>query len=524
MAEEPLQPAFDSSSQPSFPVQIGPYHIENCLKKGTFNDLYLGLDPDTAEPVAIKTITDRTLNRPDLKEHFFREASFLSQIAHPNIVKFFQLGNWPLGHYLAMEYLTGPSLRQMILKNAFSLGGALELLLDLAKAIQYLHSHHILHCDLKPENILMDGEGNPKIIDFSIARKKNTPYRERSLAEQGFLGTPTYMSPERKEGGHELSYSSDIYSLAIIAYEMILGKLSHGVIHLALMPRGLHKVFSKALQPKPEDRYQEIDGLIEDLKSYLDSPSFQKDMESGSSSSYVAERLYQAQIRLLPLHQPFFGKMKIGVINHREIHFSGIYHDFFEMADQCYSVVMVEPPTHDADGVVYIAVVRGMIRALAPLARDPEHFLLLLNEQLLKDPIKQQFSMSYLILHPQQQELSYYSLQHTKLWHLPIETRQAKLIEAPNDKLGARPHPIFKAAKCRWARGDQIILHNQEMIKNPRAVANGLSEEEFAAVLQETIYSDPQKKVEALFRRASKLTARSKILHATCIISIENTG
>src|SRR6202040_2179363 len=112
-----------------------------------------------------------------------------------------------------------------------------------------------------PENILIDQNGLVKVIDFGISQLLTVDKTHDSHRQQ-FVGTPVYMSPEQRENPESVSYPSDIYSLGIIAYELVLGKLSHGQIHLSLMPKGLQKILNKALQPRQQDRYQDIVDFI----------------------------------------------------------------------------------------------------------------------------------------------------------------------------------------------------------------------------------------------------------------------
>ena len=120
---------------------------------------------------------------------------------------------------------------------------ALEIILQVAYALLHLHSHGVIHRDLKPENILITEEGEIKVIDFGIAQlheeEKNVTDADR------FLGTPNYMSPEQKEDPSSVTFSSDIYSLGVILYELILGKLSFGIINLIALPKGLKKICCK---------------------------------------------------------------------------------------------------------------------------------------------------------------------------------------------------------------------------------------------------------------------------------------
>ena len=182
--------------------------------------------------------------------------------------------------YIAMEFIQGISLRQYILQTPVSLKKALEIILDIAYALCHLHAHGVIHRDLKPENIIISDSGIVKVIDFGIAQILSEKKDDIGDFKQRTIGTPIYMSPEQKEYPEGVSYPTDIYSLGIIAYELILGKLSHGLIHLSLMPKGLQKIFNKMLQSKPEERYHDIVDLISDLSAYIVLPCHPKGKKS----------------------------------------------------------------------------------------------------------------------------------------------------------------------------------------------------------------------------------------------------
>ncbi len=253
------------------PEAIGPYKIECLLQKGGMSLLYLGTHPDTKEPIAIKVLSQRFLSNPDIIQRFLTEAEIISMADHPNIVKLYGHGEWEGGLYIAMEFIQGISLRQFILQNPISLTQGLQIIIDISYALCHLHTHGVIHRDLKPENILVTEQGTIKVIDFGISQLLQEKENPLSPPKQRLIGTPIYMSPEQRLNPEMVSYPTDIYSLGIIAYELILGKLSHGRIHLGLMPRGVQKILHHALQPQASDRYQDIVDFISDVSAYMHS-------------------------------------------------------------------------------------------------------------------------------------------------------------------------------------------------------------------------------------------------------------
>lgn len=266
----------NAAQKPPLPDKIGPYKVEALLEKGGMSFLYLAIHPETKEPIIVKVLFPEFLSNPEMVQRFIQEASIIAIADHPNIVKLYSQGEWEGGLYISMEFIQGISLRRYLLRNLISLKHALEIVMEISMALCHLHAHGIIHRDLKPENILVTDSGGIKVIDFGIAQLLTEDQRDPN-SKSRIIGTPIYMSPEQKMDPENTSYPSDIYSLGIITYELILGKLSHGQIHLSIMPKGIQKILAKALQQKPEDRYQDIVDFMTEISSYLHSPALLKE-------------------------------------------------------------------------------------------------------------------------------------------------------------------------------------------------------------------------------------------------------
>lgn len=274
----PFPPLHEEREFP-LPERIGPYKIQALLEKGGMSLLYLATDPKSDVPLIVKVLSPRFLSHPEMTNRFLKEAEIIALADHPNIVKLLGYGSWEGGLYIAMEFIKGTSLRQYLVQTPLSLRKSLEMILEIAYALCHLHTHGVIHRDLKPENILVDEKGQIKVIDFGIAQLIDPLEIEKNHENWGkkrLVGTPIYMSPEQRENPENVSYPSDIYSLGIVAYEVILGKLPGGQVRLSLMPKGFQKILSKALQPNISDRYMDIVDFISDLSSYAHSSDFEK--------------------------------------------------------------------------------------------------------------------------------------------------------------------------------------------------------------------------------------------------------
>ena len=260
-------PSSHELSKISIPYEIGPYRIKGLLKEGGTSFLYLGVKPKSQELLAIKVLKSKYLAQSDMVRHFMKEAQIIEMADHPNIVRLDGHGSWKKGVFIAMEFVQGISLRKLILQRALSFKKALEIVLEISKALSHLHAHQVIHRDLKPDNILLSETGAIKVIDFGISQVVHEP--KALTHKRKVMGTLSYMSPEQKMKDQEATFASDQYALAIIAYELCLSKLCYGVLQLSQLPKGLRNILAKALNQKPSDRYPSIDEFHEALFNYL---------------------------------------------------------------------------------------------------------------------------------------------------------------------------------------------------------------------------------------------------------------
>jgi eukaryotic-like serine/threonine-protein kinase len=484
---------------PEVPTSIGPYRIESLLERGGMSILYLGTHPETKEPTTLKVLSQKFLSHPEIVQRFLNEAEIIAMADHPNIVKLYGHGEWEGGLYIAMEFIQGISLRQYLLQNPMSLKRALEVIIDIAYALCHLHTHGVIHRDLKPENILVTESGQIKVIDFGIAQLLNEKDATGETSRQRTIGTPIYMSPEQRENPESVSYPSDIFSLGIITYELVLGKLSHGQLHLSLMPKGLQKILTKALQPNPKDRYQDIVDFITDVSTYLNSETMEKEKKVGDQISELSENLKQTESSLLPSKIPQWEDIEVGAATLKGLGFAGIYYDFVELPNKRNLLLFAEPINRGAAGVIFTAVLRGMILALRQLISQPMEFLSKLNQLLLEDPMGQSFTFVYLMMIPATDELFYVTCGESNLWHLPIKETIIKKLPPTSKELGIDPKENFSGQTIQWKINDLIFLGSHGLtISNDKI---GFTQSQFEYLALQNIQLFPQKQVEMILRK-----------------------
>ena len=264
------------------PTRIGRYEVVDRLGRGGMGVVYLASDPALGRTVAIKMLTE---DNDELRERFAREARSAAALKHANIVTIYDVGEDAGRPFIAMEYLDGETMAEMINRRApVALGRKLELMKELCAGLGYAHRNGIIHRDIKPANLMITAEGALKILDFGIARVR-ADATGGGLTRVGMLmGTPHYMSPEQAEG-LPVDDRSDIFSVGLVLYEILAsvrafpGDMPHVVLHDVLKnePRPLREIcpdidselegmVAKALAKKPADRYQTLSELARDLR------------------------------------------------------------------------------------------------------------------------------------------------------------------------------------------------------------------------------------------------------------------
>jgi len=294
-----------------FMFKTGRYEIAGEIGRGSMGVVYEGFDPLINRRVAIKTMRTEGLSDreyQDYKARFQSEAQSAGALAHPNIVTIHDFGEDHGVLYLAMEFLDGISLRQLLdEKGTLPIQSIIPIFQQASSALDYAHSHQIVHRDIKPANIMILESGLVKVTDFGIAKVLSN---EAGMTLSGqILGTPTYMSPEQVKG-QPVDGRSDIFSLGVILYELITGQKPFGGQNVTtvmykiineppvspleagtVIHPGFAHAIGKALAKDPDRRYQTCRELADDLTNYG-----QVGRGSSSGETMVAERPRIAEV------------------------------------------------------------------------------------------------------------------------------------------------------------------------------------------------------------------------------------
>jgi serine/threonine protein kinase len=451
------------------PLKIGPYKIDCLLNKGGMSILYLGAHPDIKEPIAVKVLIPKYCKNKEMARRFLKEAEIIGMAHHPNIVRLYGQGEWEKGLYIAMEFIQGISLRQFIQQKSLTPQRALEIVLQVAYALCHLHTFGVIHRDLKPENILITETGEIKVIDFGIAQIKYQKEKERITQKKRLMGTPIYMSPEQKENPSLVSYPSDIYSLGIIAYELILGRLSHGVIHLALLPKLLRNIIDKALKADIKERYQDVVDFITDLSQYMKTLSAEGERFKEEPSEDLVKFISDSQKILTPKKSIELQHLKIGIAISQGPPFSQPYLDFFHLPENRCVIAFAESQLSNPSSILLTSMFRGMMRMALRSDQNqtifPIQILNALNETIHQDPIHSNFNFSLLFLDAEKDQLSFASCKGSPLLHISKEPNTNCILAPSDSALGAEAAPTFIENIVSWKPGDILIIHSAEMGK-----------------------------------------------------------
>lgn len=258
---------------------LGGYRIESEIGRGGMSRVYRAYQPQLERWVAIKVLMTSAADKQSFLDAFRREAKAIAALRHPNIVTVYDYGEQEETAYIVMEFIPGGALSDLMKGAPMSWPEAANLIIPIARALAYAHSQGVIHCDVKPSNILLQQANWPLLADFGLLKILGS-----KIIDQGVMsGTPAYISPEQATGD-SITAHSDIYSLGIVLYELLAGRLpfrgdspSQLILQRLLEPPPLPSLFSEQISPHLEqvmmrmiarhsaDRYPDMQAVVEAL-------------------------------------------------------------------------------------------------------------------------------------------------------------------------------------------------------------------------------------------------------------------
>jgi len=292
-------------------MQYGRYRIVKELGKGNMGVVYQAHDPQIDRMVALKVLRADRVASEDFVARFLKEAQAIGRLSHPRIVTVYDVGEDHGSIYIAMEYLKGEPLNEILQKGGLSLEQAVDIVIQVAQALDYAHKEGIVHRDIKPSNIILTPDHKVKLTDFGIARIEDSTAGYQTQAGE-ILGTPIYMSPEQVTG-KKADGRSDIYSLGVLFYEMIVGRrpftgsnlaaIFHSITHDTpespaaadpFISRTLSDHVMMCLEKLPANRFQTGAQLVDTLSQLQTGPS-----QPAPQATASGRRSYRSMAQLL---------------------------------------------------------------------------------------------------------------------------------------------------------------------------------------------------------------------------------
>jgi WD40 repeat protein len=272
------------------------YELQEEIGVGGYGAVYRAIQPSVGREVAVKVILPQYANHPDFIRRFEAEAQIVARLEHPHIVPLYDYWREPDSAYLVMRWLRGGSLHERLTGQPWAPQALVPLLDQIAAALTAAHRHGVVHRDLKPANILLDEDGNTYLADFGIAKDLGSAFQ---TDHTGVIGSPAYISPEQIRA-ELISPRTDIYSLGIMLYEILTGELPFDGptpivvffkhIHEQLprlqrrrpeLGEALNDVIQKATAKNPDERYQDVMGLVADYRAAVGSAPLSRSFGGG---------------------------------------------------------------------------------------------------------------------------------------------------------------------------------------------------------------------------------------------------
>ncbi len=266
------------------------YRVVRTLGQGGMATVYLADDRNTGQQVAVKVMHDDLANDPEFVRRFATEARAAASLDHPNIVRVLDYGSYDGVRYIVQEYVEGTTLKDIIRrKGPIDYRLATPLLIQIGLALEHAHRREVIHRDIKPQNIMITKDMVAKVTDFGIARASST--NTITLTGGVVMGSVHYFSPEQARGG-QVTSRSDLYSLGIMFYEMLTGRLPFdgessvavAIKHLQevppapstyvpSLPPALDRIVFRSIQKNPDARYQTAREFVDELDAFMIDPN-----------------------------------------------------------------------------------------------------------------------------------------------------------------------------------------------------------------------------------------------------------
>jgi len=327
----------DSTTISTPGMKIAHFEIVELLGEGSFGTVFKAWDTELRRHVALKVPREGRITK-DTSKQFLREARAAADVAHPNVVGIYEMGQHGDAFYIAAELIDGISLSEYLKNHSFEPAAAAQLVIKVLRGVQTFHDKGIIHRDLKPGNILLDSQNDPHVSDFGLARSDDQT--DLTVTNSGrIVGTLLYMPPEQARGEvRNLSTRSDIYAIGVVLYELLTGQRpfkstsSRTLLYSILtdppsaprkvrktIPRDLETICLKAMEKDPLRRYQSASEMADDLQRFLEGKPILARPVSIFEKTWRLARRHRLVSALLALLVPLIAMVILLILNDRVV-------------------------------------------------------------------------------------------------------------------------------------------------------------------------------------------------------------
>lgn len=452
--------------------EINGYLFEDVLNYGNMGIVYKGVQKSLKRPVAIKTVSPKHLNNPTLIKRFMNMANLAWRLNHPYIVQIYDTGTSQefKMHYVVMEYVEGETLRDLLnRKKKLEIEVACKMMSQLASALSFAHRQSIVHRDVNPTNIVITKNDYIKLVGLALSKVLDPQEEQLNLTVKGqAMGTVGYISPEQAKSAADVDFRTDIYSLGVIFYECVCGKLPYEPEVLkdpakymkALrnkpenpphkvnpqIPENLSKIIMKCLEPSLEKRYQKAEEVLDDIKTCTEEVQL-----SAAQKRIRAMFPKTPDIPGFDFHVTFEPMESIG----------GDFYDFIPLDDHRWGVVIGDVTGHGVEAAVIMGMVKAVVKLMAKNLDSAAEVLEYSNKEISPDMDSTTFTtIGYSILDTKARTFSYARAGHNPLLLFNPDRNPSLMSYSPKGALVGMPWSLnCETAVIKLQPGDVLLQY-----------------------------------------------------------------
>lgn len=478
--------------------EIAGYVFESKLEQGAMGIVYKGIQKSLKRPVAIKTVAPKNLNNPTLIKRFMNMANLAWRLNHPYIVQIYDTGvsrEFKL-HYVVMEYVEGRTLREVLNeKKRLEVDYACKIMSQLASALSFAHRQSIVHRDVNPTNIIITKDDYIKLVGLALSKILDPEEEQLYLTKAGqAMGTLGYISPEQLKSAADVDFRTDIYSMGVIFYECLCGKLPydpqvlkdpakyvkalrrrpqeapHNIV--SHIPENLSQIVMKCLEPSPDKRYQKAEEVLADIKVYTEVIQL-----STAQKRIRAMFPKTPQIEGFDLHVSYEPMEEIG----------GDFYDFVPLGDGKWGIVIGDVTGHGVEAAVVMGMIKSVVKVMAKRSSNAAEVLEQANKEVSPDMDNTTFTtVAYGILDTVNKTFSYSRAGHNPMLLYNSKRDPALITYTPKGTILGVPWPLnCDAATIDLLPGDVLLQYTDGITEAKSKTSEEFGMERLCEVMEQ---------------------------------------